>query len=150
MKQTRWLPDRLASSTCRVPIFSIVPIDSSRRDASGHTGRSPGLAAASVRALRCRTTVAYKLGTKTYGPANRPSFKVALSVSEVNCYARGRFLDTSREIALRLPRAYCEFCTTRTPHVHERLAINGVQVTRSVCFICKRERPKGQPHEPRS
>ncbi|MGY3485117.1 hypothetical protein ACVW1C_003000 [Bradyrhizobium sp. USDA 4011] len=66
------------------------------------------------------------------------------------CYARGRFVDTSRKIALRLPQAYCEFCTTRTPHVHERLAINGAQVARSVCFTCKRERPKEQPQEPRS
>jgi hypothetical protein len=61
-----------------------------------------------------------------------------------------RFLDRTKELALRLPRAYCVFCMIRTPHMHERLAINGAQVARSVCFTCKRERPKEEPLERQS
>lgn len=62
----------------------------------------------------------------------------------------GRFVDRSSELVLRLPQAYCVFCSTKTPHVHERLAINGAQVARSVCFTCKRERPKEEPLKPQS
>lgn len=47
--------------------------------------------------------------------------------------------------AMRLPQAYCVFCTTTTPHVHERLAVDGRQIARSVCFTCKAERPKEWP-----
>ncbi len=46
---------------------------------------------------------------------------------------------------LRFPQAYCVFCIGKTPHVHERLAVNGKQVVRSLCLVCKREQPKEKP-----
>jgi len=58
-------------------------------------------------------------------------------------------MGTSKEQELRLPQAFCAFCSTRTPHVHKRLAINGAQVARSTCFTCQREQPQ-KPPEPRS
>lgn len=42
----------------------------------------------------------------------------------------------------RHPEAHCAFCTTRTPHLHERRAVAGRIVVRSVCLTCNTERPK--------
>lgn len=57
-------------------------------------------------------------------------------------------MDKSNELVLRFPQAYCVFCTGKTPHVHERLAVDGKQVVRSLCFVCKKQ-PK-ERFEPRS
>ncbi|WP_456639689.1 hypothetical protein [Bradyrhizobium sp. USDA 10063] len=38
------------------------------------------------------------------------------------------------------PQAYCIFCAEKTPHRHERLAVNGKQEARAVCLTCKKER----------
>lgn len=56
--------------------------------------------------------------------------------------ARGLLMDESIKPASWFPQAYCVFCTRKTPHVHERLAIEGKQVMRSLCLSCKREQPK--------
>jgi hypothetical protein len=48
----------------------------------------------------------------------------------------------------RVPRSYCIFCEEKTPHLHERLAVNRIQVIRSLCLTCNREQPREQT-EPR-
>lgn len=40
------------------------------------------------------------------------------------------------------PEAYCEFCSARTPHLYERLAVNRRLTLRAVCLACNNERPK--------
>jgi len=52
----------------------------------------------------------------------------------------------SEQPSLQFPQAYCEFCHGKMPHMHERLAMNGKQVARSVCPSCKGERPKEKVH----
>jgi len=51
------------------------------------------------------------------------------------------------------PQAYCLSCDERTPHRHERLAVRGAQVARTVCLSCNAERggipPGKQVVEPR-
>jgi hypothetical protein len=54
-------------------------------------------------------------------------------------------MDESNQPVLRFPQAHCVFCTGKTPHVHERLAVNGKQVVRSLCLVCKREQTKETP-----
>ena len=51
-------------------------------------------------------------------------------------------MDESNEPVLHFPQAFCVFCTGKTPHVHERSAVNGKQIVRSLCLVCKREQPK--------
>jgi hypothetical protein len=51
-------------------------------------------------------------------------------------------MNESNQSVLQVPQSHCVFCTLKTPHVHERLAINGKQVVRSLCLMCKREQPK--------
>lgn len=48
----------------------------------------------------------------------------------------------STEFTQSFPLSSCAFCEERTPHVHQRLAVNRVQVARSICLICNREQPK--------
>lgn len=45
------------------------------------------------------------------------------------------------------PKAYCRFCAARTPHRHERVAINRRQVARAVCLTCNKERPGEESSE---
>lgn len=54
-------------------------------------------------------------------------------------------MDESNQPLPRFPLADCEFCNGRTPHVHERLAVDGKQVARSRCLSCNRERPRELP-----
>lgn len=42
------------------------------------------------------------------------------------------------------PQAYCSFCSTKTPHLYERLAVNGQLKTRAVCLACNNERPRDE------
>lgn len=42
----------------------------------------------------------------------------------------------------KYPEAYCALCATRTPHLHERRAVAGRMVVRSVCQTCNTERPQ--------
>lgn len=56
---------------------------------------------------------------------------------------RGLRMDESNDSALRYPQAHCVFCCAKTPHIHERLAVQGRQVVRSLCLVCRREQPKG-------
>lgn len=42
------------------------------------------------------------------------------------------------------PQAYCSFCSTKTPHLYERLAVNGRLKTRAVCLACNNERPRDE------
>lgn len=51
-------------------------------------------------------------------------------------------MEKSTEFTRRLPQSFCAFCEKKTPHVHQRLAVNRVQVIRSLCLICNREQPK--------
>lgn len=46
------------------------------------------------------------------------------------------------KVVVRHPEAFCESCATKTPHVHERRAVDGRMVVRSVCLACNEERPK--------
>lgn len=55
----------------------------------------------------------------------------------------------STEPGRRLPQGYCVYCEKKTPHVHERRAINRMQVVRSLCLACNREQPK-ETANPRS
>jgi hypothetical protein len=43
---------------------------------------------------------------------------------------------------LRRPVAFCGFCSTRTPHLYERLAVNGRLTSRAVCLACNNERSR--------
>jgi hypothetical protein len=40
------------------------------------------------------------------------------------------------------PQAYCHFCSTKTPHLYERLAVNGRLMARAICLSCNNERPR--------
>ncbi|MGE5159721.1 MAG: hypothetical protein ACM3OF_16415 [Gemmatimonas sp.] len=51
-------------------------------------------------------------------------------------------MNESNQPVLRFPQGYCVFCTDMTPHVHERLAVDGKQVVRSLCLVCQMEQPK--------
>lgn len=42
----------------------------------------------------------------------------------------------------RHPEVHCTTCAVRTPHLHERRAVAGRMVVRSVCLACNTERPK--------
>lgn len=57
-------------------------------------------------------------------------------------YCGGGFMNQSNQPVLRFPQGHCVFCTSRTPHVHERFAVNGKQVVRSLCLVCNKEQPK--------
>ena len=47
----------------------------------------------------------------------------------------------SREMEDRKrPEAFCPSCSVKTPHAHERLAVHGRLVARSVCLACNKER----------
>jgi hypothetical protein len=49
-------------------------------------------------------------------------------------------MGNSAESINRCPQAHCNFCEAMTPHRHERLAVRGAQVARSVCLVCDKER----------
>lgn len=42
----------------------------------------------------------------------------------------------------KLPEAYCNFCATKTPHLYERLAVNGRLTSRAICLECNAEQPR--------
>lgn len=44
------------------------------------------------------------------------------------------------------PQAFCARCETKTPHRHERLAVNGAQIARRVCMVCKSEHARDGVH----
>jgi hypothetical protein len=56
-------------------------------------------------------------------------------------------MDKLTKATLARPLAHCVYCGTRTPHVHERLALQGQQVARAVCTLCKNERPRDAKRE---
>ncbi len=58
-------------------------------------------------------------------------------------------MNESNQPMLRFPQGHCVFCSGKTPHVHELLAVDGRQVVRSLCLVCEREQPK-QGDEPRA
>jgi len=47
---------------------------------------------------------------------------------------------------VRYPQTQCEFCAVRTPHLHERRAVAGRMVVRSICLTCHKERPANIDH----
>jgi hypothetical protein len=51
-------------------------------------------------------------------------------------------MEKSTGFTQRLPQGYCVFSKEKTPQVHERLAVNRMQVIRSLCLTCNREQPK--------
>lgn len=55
----------------------------------------------------------------------------------------------NRTALIVIPQAYCLSCEEKTPHRHERLAIRGAQVARTICLACNNERgnvaPERQP-----
>lgn len=46
----------------------------------------------------------------------------------------------NRTALIVVPQAYCLSCEEKTPHRHERLAIRGAQVARTICLACNSER----------
>lgn len=54
----------------------------------------------------------------------------------------GPHMDKSNQSRLLYPHVHCKFCSAKTPHVHERVAIDGKQVVRSLCLMCRREQSK--------
>jgi hypothetical protein len=42
----------------------------------------------------------------------------------------------------RRPVAHCNFCSEKTPHLYERLAVNGRLTSRAICLACNNERPR--------
>lgn len=40
------------------------------------------------------------------------------------------------------PEAFCNFCSTKTPHRYERLAVDRRLTSRAICLACSTERPK--------
>jgi hypothetical protein len=43
------------------------------------------------------------------------------------------------------PEAFCNFCSMKTPHRYERLAVDRRQVSRATCLACNMVRPKDVP-----
>jgi hypothetical protein len=54
----------------------------------------------------------------------------------------GDMVSRTEKVEFKHPEAHCIFCTTRTPHQHERRAVAGRIVVRSICLACNSERPK--------
>ena len=51
----------------------------------------------------------------------------------------------NRTALIVVPQAYCLSCEEKTPHRHERLAIRGAQVARTICLACNNERRSVAP-----
>jgi hypothetical protein len=51
----------------------------------------------------------------------------------------------NRTALIVVPQAYCLSCEEKTPHRHERLAIRGAQVARTICLACNNERGSVAP-----
>jgi hypothetical protein len=90
-----------------------------------------------------------KAGTMTYRFRHQSLLDDCLGVRTKKYCAGGLRMGKSNEPELQYPLAHCAFCSTKTPHMHERLAVDGRQVARSLCLMCSREQPKAKD-EPRS
>jgi ribosomal protein L40E len=42
----------------------------------------------------------------------------------------------------RYPVSRCESCSAKTPHLHERIVVNGWLIARRICLTCNAEAPK--------
>jgi ribosomal protein L44E len=40
------------------------------------------------------------------------------------------------------PQEFCRYCSEKTPHVYERLAVNGRLASRATCLVCNNEQPR--------